>query len=225
MLGCVYAFMYYDEARERESQQARLSTQLAEARLSALRMQLSPHFLFNTLNAITVLVRDHRTEDASQMLELLSDVLREVLRSRKHAETTLHEELAFIEKYLTIEQVRFSDRLDIRWSIDPTARDILVPELILQPLVENAIRHGISHLTHGGIIEIRAKESNNEILLSVRDNGPGYEASAEEGLGLANTRERLSTLYGSSGHLELIPAEGGGVIATVRFPIKRKDNE
>jgi signal transduction histidine kinase len=225
MLGCMYAFMYYDEASERESQQARLATQLAEARLSALRMQLNPHFLFNSLNAITVLVRDQKTEDASQMLELLSDVLREVLHSRKHAETTLHEELAFIEKYLTIEHVRFSDRLDIRWSIDRTAQNILVPELILQPLVENAIRHGISHRAQGGVIEIIARESNDEIVLSVRDNGPGYQAPSEEGLGLANTRERLSTLYGNSGHLELMPAEGGGVIATVSFPIKRNNDE
>jgi LytS/YehU family sensor histidine kinase len=159
------------------------------------------------------------------MLELLSDVLREVLPSKKHAETTLDRELAFIEKYLTIEHVRFSDRLDVQWSIDPATRNILVPELILQPLVENAVRHGISRRTQAGVIEIIAKQANDEIILSVRDNGPGYRATAGEGLGLANTRERLSTLYGSSGHLELTPAEGGGVLATVRFPIKRRVDE
>jgi len=120
MLGCMYAFTYYREAREREAQQARLAAQLAEARLSALRMQLNPHFLFNSLNAITVLVRDQQNQDASQMLELLSDVLRQVLKNKKSAEITLAEELTFIEKYLAIEQVRFSDRLEVRWSIEPT---------------------------------------------------------------------------------------------------------
>lgn len=221
MLGCVWASLYYREARERESQQARLSMQLAEARLSALRMQLNPHFLFNSLNAITVLVRDHRSDDASHMLELLSDVLREVLQSKKNAETRLSEEMAFIEKYLAIEQVRFSDRLDVRWSIEPTTHDIAVPEFILQPLVENAIRHGIGKHSGHGLIEIIANESNGEIVLSVRDNGSGYHTFGEEGVGLGNTRERLVTLYGSSGHLDLKTVEEGGSIATVRFPIRR----
>jgi two-component system LytT family sensor kinase len=225
MLGCVYAFIYYGEARERESLRARLAVQLAEARLSALRTQLSPHFLFNSLNAITVLVRDQKSEEASQMLELLSDVLREVLQTKKGAETTLDEELAFIEKYLTIEQVRFSDRLEVRWSIELGTRDVFVPEFILQPLVENAIRHGIAHRSGGGLIEIVARESNREMVLSVRDNGPGYCASLREGLGLTNTRDRLSTLYGSSARLELIRAEVGQTIATVGFPIRRSADE
>src|SRR5947209_17313488 len=139
VLGCVYAFSYYREMREREAQQARLAAQLAEARLSALRMQLNPHFLFNSLNAITVLVRDRNTRDASRMLELLGGVLRQVLQSEKRQEVTLDEELQFIGKYLAIEQVRFSDRLQVRWSIDSGALDALVPEFILQPLVENAV--------------------------------------------------------------------------------------
>src|SRR5436190_1898948 len=118
VLGCIYAFSYYREVREREAQQARLAAQLAEARLSALRMQLNPHFLFNSLNAITVLVRDRNVQDASRMLELLSGVLRQVLQSHKRQEVTLDEELQFIKKYLAIEEVRFSDRLQIDWSID-----------------------------------------------------------------------------------------------------------
>ncbi|MDQ3821461.1 MAG: histidine kinase, partial [Acidobacteriota bacterium] len=140
VLGCIYAFTYYREARMREQQQTRLAAQLAEARLSALRMQLNPHFLFNSLNAITVLVRDRNTRDASRMLELLGGILRQVLQSEKRKEVTLNEELQFIEKYLAIEEVRFSDRLQVHWSIDTGALDALVPEFILQPLVENAVR-------------------------------------------------------------------------------------
>src|SRR5260370_21311339 len=173
MLGCVYAFTYYREARERESQQSRLAAQLAEAKLGALRMQLNPHFLFNSLNAITVLVRDQNTRDASRMLELLSGVLRQVLQSEKRQEVTLDEELRFIEKYLAIEQVRFSDRLQVLWSIDPNLRDVLVPEFILQPLVENAVRHGVSKRSGAGLIEIIGRESHGDLLLSVRGDRAG----------------------------------------------------
>src|SRR5438876_4777642 len=157
LLGSLFAFTYYGEVRQRESQQARLAAQLAEARLSALRMQLNPHFLFNSLNDITVLVRDQNTRDASRMLELLSGILRQVLQSGKRQEVTLDEELRFIEKYLAIEQVRFSDRLQVRWSIDPDVRDALVPEFILQPLVENAIRHGVAKRSEAGLIEITGR--------------------------------------------------------------------
>ncbi len=224
MLGCVYAFMYYREARERESQEARLAAQLAEARLNALRAQLNPHFLFNSLNTITVLMRDQKTQAASEVLELLSDVLRQVLKSKQSAQTRLSEELAFIEKYLSIEQVRFPDRLQVKWRIQPAVQDALVPEFILQPLVENAVRHGVARRAEVGIIEIAAKEWNGELVLIVRDNGPGYRPATAEGLGLTNTRERLATLYGNAGQLALTPAEEGGTVATVRFPVDRETN-
>jgi two-component system LytT family sensor kinase len=222
VLGCIYAFTYYREARERESQQARLAAQLAEARLSALRMQLNPHFLFNSLNAITVLVRDQNTRDASRMLELLSGVLRQVLQSEKRQEVTLDEELGFIERYLAIEQVRFSDRLQVRWSIEPAIRDALVPEFILQPLVENAIRHGVAKRSEAGLIEVAARESDGDLVLSVEDNGPGYHAMSDAGVGLTNTRLRLETLFGKTGQLQLDGAAQGGTIATVRFPLRRQ---
>ena len=222
VLGCVYAFSYYREVREREVQQARLAAQLAEARLIALRMQLNPHFLFNSLNAITVLVRDQNTQDASRMLELLSGVLRQVLQSHKRQEVTLEEELQFLEKYLAIEQVRFSDRLEINWSIDPALRETLVPEFILQPLVENAVRHGVGRLSEKGLIEIRAAAADGYLVLSVRDNGPGYLASAKGGVGLANTRARLETLFGNAGQLHVSNASGRGTVATVRFPMRRR---
>jgi two-component system LytT family sensor kinase len=222
VLGCIYAFTYYREARERESQQARLAAQLAEARLGALRMQLNPHFLFYSLNAITVLVRDQNTRDASHMLELLSGVLRQVLQSEKRQQVTLDGELGFIEKYLAIEQVRFPDRLQVRWSIEPVVRDALVPEFILQPLVENAIRHGVAKRSEAGLIEITGRSSDGEVVLSVRDDGPGYRPMSNTGVGHANTRVRLETLYGKAGQLQVLNAEGGGTLATVRFPLKRR---
>jgi two-component system, LytTR family, sensor kinase len=222
IMGCIFAFTYYREARERESQQARLAAQLAEARLGALRMQLNPHFLFNSLNAITVLVRDQNTHDASRMLELLSGVLRQVLQSEKRHEVTLDEELRFIKQYLMIEQVRFSDRLQVRWSIEPTVRDALVPGFILQPLVENAVRHGVAKRSHVGMIEVTARASDDNLVLSVRDNGPGYRPSSDAGVGLANTRARLETLFGETGQLQVVQAEGGsGTIASLRFPLRR----
>ena len=222
VLGCIYAFTYYREVREREAQHARLSAQLAEARLSALRMQLNPHFLFNSLNAITVLVRDQNTRDASRMLELLSGVLRQVLQSEKRQEVTLEEELRFIEKYLAIEQVRFSDRLHVSWSIDSNVRDALVPEFILQPLVENAVRHGVSKRSEAGLIEIAAAASNGQLVLSVRDDGPGFIEGSVSGVGLANTSARLETLFGEASQLDVRNAEGRGTVATVRFPLRRR---
>lgn len=222
LLGCIYAFTYYREARERESQQAQLAAQLAEARLGALRMQLNPHFLFNSLNAIAVLVRDQNTSDASRMLELLGGVLRQVLQSGTRQAVTLDEELRFIEKYLAIEQVRFSDRLEVRWFVEDTVRDALAPEFILQPLVENAIRHGVAKRGEAGLIDITAREADGEVALSVRDNGPGYHPVSETGVGLANTRARLATLFGEAGQLQVVNAEGGGAIATVRFPLRRQ---
>src|SRR6185295_12720705 len=185
VLGCVYAFSYYREARERETREARLAAQLSEAKLGALRMQLHPHFLFNSLNAITVLVRDQKTREASDMLELLSRLLRQVLQ-REHGELIpLRQELQFIEEYLGIEQVRFSDRLSVRWDIEDAARDALVPAFILQPLVEK------------GVIEVIASREGNALILSIRDNGPGYQSGSPEGVGLTNTRARLEAVYGA----------------------------
>ncbi|HEV7474477.1 MAG TPA: histidine kinase [Pyrinomonadaceae bacterium] len=222
VLGCVFAFTYYREARERESQQARLAAQLAEARLGALRMQLNPHFLFNSLNAITVLVRDQNTRAASRMLELLSGVLRQVLQSERRQQVTLAEELQFIEKYLAIEQVRFPDRLAVQWSIEPTVRDALVPEFILQPLVENAVRHGVAKSSDAGIIEVAARESAGRLVLSVQDNGPGYRPVSDSGVGLANTRARLATLFSEAGQLQMLNCDGGGTLAIIRFPLRRE---
>jgi two-component system LytT family sensor kinase len=224
LLGSLFAFAYYGEMRERESQQDRLAAQLAEARLSALRMQLNPHFLFNSLNAITVLVRDHQDEQASRMLELVSGILRQVLQSERRQEVTLDEELRFIEKYLAIEQVRFSDRLQVTWLIEDVVRNALVPEFILQPLVENAIRHGVAKLSENGKVQVAARRSNDSLVLSVRDNGPGYQPASGDGVGLANTMARLKTLFGEAGELQAHNSEDGGAIVTVTFPLKIEVN-
>jgi len=167
-----------------------------------------------------VLVRDRNTRDAARMLELLSGVLRQVLQSEKRQDVTLDDELRFTEQYLAIEQVRFSDRLQVSWTIEPAVRAALVPEFILQPLVENAIRHGVAKRSEAGTIEIGARAVDSQLLLSVRDNGPGYQPSADVGVGISNTRDRLRTLFGEAGQIEIGNDEVGGTVATVRFPLK-----
>ncbi|HUF28712.1 MAG TPA: histidine kinase [Gemmatimonadaceae bacterium] len=225
VLGCVYAFTYFNEARERETQASHLAAQLAEARLGALRSQLHPHFLFNSLNAVTVFVREQDTRSASRMLELLGDMLRQLLRPDRPHEVPLSDELAFAEQYLAIEQVRFSDRLRVEWSIDERARAALVPDLLLQPLVENAIRHGVARRADAGLVVISARVEANVLRLSVRDDGAGIDerGAAEEpgrGVGLSNTRERLRALYGESATLTLETPPGGGTEVVITLPFR-----
>ena len=225
LVGIQHATAYLAEARERETQAARLAAQLSESRLGALRMQLHPHFLFNSLNAITVLVRDGDTLAASRMLELLSEILRQVLRTEGGHETALSEEMEFLERYLAIEQVRFSDRLTVRFDVPSELSRAAVPRFLLQPLVENALRHGVARLPGAGLLEIAAKHDRDKLILTVRDNGPGLAPAATPatGVGLANTRARLFELYGEAGTLDVENAPGGGVIATVRLPYHGDD--
>lgn len=226
LVGIEHSFYYFAQARERETQAALLAAQLSKARLGALRMQLNPHFLFNSLNAITVLVRDHDTNAASRMLELLSGVLREVLRTDATHETTLAEELEFIERYLAIEHLRFSDRLRPRIEVEPSLTRAAVPRFVLQPLVENALRHGISRRAGAGLVEVTAYRDKSQLVLTVRDDGPGLLSVSNTGVGLTNTRSRLTALYGSDhASLELADAPGGGVLATVRLPYHEATDE
>jgi signal transduction histidine kinase len=221
VLGVEHATVYYAEAREREVHAARLASQLAEARLGALRSQLNPHFLFNSLNAITVLVRDQDTGTASRMLEQLGEVLRQALQTDRSPEIPLAEEIGFLERYLAIEQVRFSDRLRARFAVDPAVLAAAVPSFVLQPLVENALRHGLARRTEGGSLVIVARREADDLVLEVSNDGPGLDPAAtgeRRGLGLANTRERLATMYGERGRLTLADRPGGGVTATVRLP-------
>lgn len=219
LLGCVHAYSYFIEAKNREAEAARLEAQLAEARLGALRTQLNPHFLFNSLNALSALVREQDTPAASRMLELIADVLRQVLRPNQPHEIPLSEEVAFLEQYLAIEQVRFSDRLEVRWQLQEGALRALVPSFILQPIVENAIKHGVLKNPERGVIEISARVVDGFVELKVRNNGGVVRApKGRPGVGLSNTQERLQTLYGVGAKLSLDMEVTGGAEATITMP-------
>ena len=214
---------YYQCYREREVEAAQLQRELVEARLDALRMQLNPHFLFNTLHAISGMIHDD-PEAADRMVARLSDLLRLTLDGAKGQEVPLSEELDFVDRYLKIEEARFSDRLKVEKQIEPDARAALVPYLILQPLVENAIRHGIEPRETAGEISIRATRKNGKLELCVRDNGAGMaqekKGPAREGIGLGNTRSRLRHLYGENSKLELASAPSGGFEARIELPYR-----
>lgn len=214
MLGIQHATAYF-------SQSARLTAQLADARLAALRMQLHPHFLYNSLNAATVIVRDRDSATAARMLELLGEMLHRVMRADRPQEVPLAEELEFVRQYLAIEQIRFPDRLHPEILVPGELLDARVPDFILQPLVENAIRHGLAQRVGATMLRIEARHEGDDLVLTVTDDGPGPgDAAATEGVGLANTRERLQTLYGAKGSLTLARTPSEGAIATVRLPFR-----
>ena len=218
VIGVSHAVNYYRKYREREIRASQLEAQLARAQLDALRMQLQPHFLFNTLNTISVLMKEN-VQLADQLLLRLSDLLRLSLKSTDNHEVTLREELEFLRNYLEIEQTRFQDRLTVRFDIDEQAVEAQVPNLILQPLVENAIRHAVAPQPGKSTVEIRALRSNGRIKLEVVDDGPGMPAvTNKNGIGLSNTRARLEKLYGPSHTFQLSPANGKGLQVTVTLP-------
>ncbi len=200
----------------------RLRTALVEAQLDALQFQLRPHFLFNTLNSILPLVGKD-PDRARQMVVRLGDLLRLSLRSEENPLVTLDEEIAILEKYLSIEQVRFRDRLEVSIAVDPAVSAAKVPSFLLQPLVENAIKHGLGGRAGRGRIAVTAREETGELALTVRDNGPGPRTSTVDttgGIGLANTRRRLEALYPGRHRLELAPAPGGGAEVRLRIPLE-----
>ncbi|MEW6210355.1 MAG: histidine kinase [Acidobacteriota bacterium] len=219
VVGIDHALDYYRRYRDRELRASQLETRLVQAQLDALKMQLHPHFLFNTLNSISVLMR-RDVDAADRMLVGLSNLLRVTLASKTAHEIPLREELDFLEKYLEIEQTRFRDRLTVRMRIETEAIEAMVPHLIFQPLVENAIRHGIRDRETGGLIEIRAERRGDKLRLEVRDDGPGIEESFSEGVGLSNTRARLEYLYGAEGRLELRNDGEGGLVTSVQIPFR-----
>lgn len=226
-----YVIDYYRRYQNEELKISRLKTDLAEAQLQttqaqlqSLKMQLQPHFLFNTLNSISTLL-DEDVEAADEMLARLGDFLRLTLDNSGAEEVTLQEELELLRCYLEIEQVRFQDRLTVLMEIEPETLEALVPNLILQPIVENAIRHGIVEEVGKGRIEIRSSRSNGMLLLQVRDNGPGLQAEAavgragsKRGLGFTLTRERLERLYAARQRFHLEDAAPGGVQVTLEIP-------
>ncbi|MGH7507342.1 MAG: sensor histidine kinase, partial [Longimicrobiales bacterium] len=237
LVGVFYMYDYRNRYREQERTAAelalkasRLEGSLARANLETLRMQLNPHFLFNTLNAISVLALKGERQNVVRMLTRLSDLLRLALENADQV-VPLAEELAFLEPYLEIEQVRFRDRLDVIQDVPAEVLDAEVPSLLLQPIVENAVRHGIARCTGPGTIEIRALTADGRLVIEVRDSGPGFAASAADseghGVGIANTRARLEQLYGPEHRLELVNGTRGGAIVRVVIPFRtfRYDGE
>ncbi|HKP85722.1 MAG TPA: histidine kinase [Blastocatellia bacterium] len=223
-----HALTYYTRYREGELRASRLQAQLAQAELQALKMQLQPHFLFNTLHSISALqLRD--IEAANKMIARLGDFLRLTLDNSGAQEVTLQKELEFLKCYLEIEGIRFQDRLTVKMEVEPQALDARVPNLILQPIVENAIKHGIAPRAAPGRIAIRVRRASDQLEIEVEDNGRGLRANGragrkvKEGVGLSNTRARLEQLYGSSYRLELADAKEGGLRVRLEIPLASRD--
>jgi two-component system LytT family sensor kinase len=222
ILGAWHAATFYQRYVQRERTALQLESRLAQAQLEVLRTQLHPHFLFNTLHAISVLVREHSNDAADRMITLLSDLLRMTLENAGAQEVTLAQELEVLERYLEIQKTRFGERLHVAYEIDQQNLDALVPNLMLQPLVENAIRHGISQRAEGGSIEISAAAEGSWLNVRVRDDGPGLPAGVfQEGLGLMNTRARLEHLYGPDHNFVLTARPGGGLTVGFTIPLHR----
>lgn len=224
ILGVCYAIDYYRKYREREFLASQLEAQLAQAQLDSLRMQLHPHFLFNTLNGIVGLVRDNKNQAAVSMLVGLSDLLRHALEHSNRQEVELEEELEFIKLYLDIQQMRFSDRLQIEIDIEPKTMKALVPNLILQPLIENALRHGIARSAEAGLVGIRSRIVDDSLEVTVFDNGAGlssdWQLQGSSGIGLANTAARLQQLYNGEHRLDIHNREEGGVEVVIVIPLR-----
>jgi two-component system LytT family sensor kinase len=227
IVGVCYAIDYYRKFREREFVATQLETQLAQAQLNSLRMQLHPHFLFNTLNGIVGLVRDQKNNAAVSMLVGLSDLLRHTLEHSDRQEVELKEELNFIKLYLSIQQMRFSDRLQIDFDIDPATSKALVPNLLLQPLLENALRHGIGRSADAGAIRVTSKRENSSLFITVTDNGAGlphdWQLKTSSGIGLANTAARLQQLYGENHRFDIHNRDGGGVEVEIVMPMRKEE--
>jgi signal transduction histidine kinase len=207
IIGLAFAVTYYREAQDRTVAAAKLETKLVETQLQTLQSQLHPHFLFNTLHAISTLM--HRdVEQADRMLSRLAALLRMTLDNVGQQEVPLKEELDFLERYLEIEQTRFRDRLTVKLDVQPEALDALVPWMLLQPLVENSIKHGISPMQGPGAIEVHARGENNRLVIEVRDDGVGLTQDAltalQSGIGLSTTRARLHHLFGRDYQFEFL---------------------
>src|SRR5689334_21791132 len=222
MVGIEHATRYFIEAREREVQVARLSEQLSTARFAALQAQLNPHFLFNTLNTIAVLVRDNERATAVRIVEHLSELLRSTLTRHQANEVTLGEELELVRQYVAIEQARFSDRLRPEFRIPDALLSAAMPSFALQHLVENAIRHGIARRPDAGLLLVAAERDGGFLQLTVIDDGPGIDPqlAPPAGHGIENTRERLRALYGDRASLIITRRDEGGTIATLRVPYR-----
>lgn len=231
----VYAWDFYHgwragqkEAAELKLANAQMETRLVRANLDALKMQLHPHFLFNALNSATALIRRGRTEEAEETVAKLGTLLRRALNHRQELLVTLAEELEFLEDYFAIERIRFQDRLEVRFDIAPDCRFARVPSLLLQPLVENAMKHGFSRLPAARLLHLRVWRAGDQLHLELYNDGPaltGVAAVGGTGIGLRNTRVRLQMMFGAAAELRLQNAPPNGVSARVTLPFETPDHE
>jgi LytS/YehU family sensor histidine kinase len=219
ILFVYYAFDYYAKYRDRELRTSQLETRLTVAQLQALKMQLNPHFLFNTLHSISSLMyTDVRAADA--MITRLGDFLRMALENESVQEVPLRQELDFLGRYLDIEKIRLDERLTLRVDIDERALDARVPNLGLQPLIENAIHHGIAHLPRGGAIELSAHRDGEILRIHVRNDRPETAGTSREGIGLTNVRARLAQLYGAAHRFHIDESVDGSVAVHLAIPFR-----
>jgi signal transduction histidine kinase len=217
-LVVAHALYYYRGIRKQEAQTARLTAQLAQAQLQALKMQIHPHFLFNTLNSIAALLHKD-VEAADRMIARLGDFLRLTLKSSDAQLVDFEQELEFLKCYLDIEHIRFQDRLTVELDIDPHALTAMVPNLILQPIVENAVRHGVARQTSSGHITVRARRDGERLIVRVEDNGPGLNVKSNgSGIGISNTRARLEQFYGSDFSFQIANSAGRGASVSLDVP-------
>lgn len=224
--GLYFGIRYYQQLQMQTEQTLRANSAAHEAQLKMLRYQLNPHFLFNTLNAISTLILDRANETANMTVTKLSDFLRYTLDNDPKNQVTLRKELEAIDLYLEIEKVRFGERLLVQREIETVALDALVPSLILQPLIENAIKYAVTPSIGGGSLRISAKVRVDTLVLTLADNGPGLKqgsSSGSTGVGLLNTRERLRELYNNHQSLTLEPNTPTGLVATIKLPYETAD--
>jgi signal transduction histidine kinase len=223
-VALTHVWIWLRDSRARELRLARLENQLSRARYQALNAQIRPHFLFNTLHTIGQLWRSGRSESAEAMLDRLGSLFQRVRATTESAGIPLRDELSMVEDYLAIEQARFADRLHTVVEAAPATRSCLVPPLLLQPLVENAIRHGVSAVEGEGCVRVEASEADGVLTIEICDNGPGLAAESARpgmGTGVSNTRERLRHAFGDEASLTLASRDAGGVCATVCLPVRR----
>jgi hypothetical protein len=233
ILAAGAALDYANRLRDRELRDAALREQLTRAELGALRARLNPHFLFNALHSVGALVRTGENAAAVRVVAELSELLRDVISRDAPEMVRLRDELAFVRRYLDIEAVRFADRLRVEWDVSPDTEQAVVPSLVVQPLVENAMRHAVAATWRAGRLRIGARRTEDALVIDVSDDGPGLGAGVEEngrrseggaaasnGVGLADTRARLARLYGEHSALTLAPGENGGATASVRLPFR-----
>jgi hypothetical protein len=222
IVAAAHGVRYYRTGRERELQSSRLEARLAETRLQLLSMQLQPHFLFNTLNAISELVHED-PDTADRMIAGLSVLLRETLAAGSAPAVSVKRELDLLGCYVDIQRARFGARLKATTDVDPLALDAAIPVLLLQTVVENAIRHGLAKRTNAGRIDVAIRRDSDRVMITVRDDGDGIDGQRPDGLGISNTRARLQGLFGAKHALDVANADGGGVRVTITFPYRTLD--